>query len=127
MSKASGHSPISKHLYANLYDVDYRSISDETSLAETIGRVLREEGVEPVEVKSWSFGGRKGGVSVIVVLEGAHVIIHTWVEYRYATLDVLVTGDRDPERVFRKLLEVLKPRSYKVGYTHRGELSSGRR
>lgn len=117
---SSGHAPVGRHLYANLYDADPRLLADEGNLVGSILEALRQEGITPVDVKSWSFGGKKGGVSVIAVLEGAHVVIHTWVEYRYATLDVLVTGDHDPVRIFERIREVLKPKSYKVGFTYRG-------
>lgn len=113
--------PVGKHIYANLYDVDPKLLADEASLVSTILEALRSEGIAPTDVRSWSFGGEKGGVSVIVVLEGAHVVAHTWVEYRYATLDILVTGDRDPSRIFERILAALRPRSYRAGFTYRGE------
>lgn len=112
--------PIGKHVYANLYDIEPKLLEDEELLVSAVVRALKEEGLEPVDVKSWSFGGKKGGVSVIVLLEGAHMVIHTWVEYRYATLDILVTGDANPEKIFEKMVAVLRPRSYKVGFAYRG-------
>jgi S-adenosylmethionine decarboxylase len=117
---ALGTPPSGKHVYANLYDVDPGVLADERRLAELVAEVAREGGVEVVEIKSWSFGGRKGGVSVVAVLAGAHMVIHTWVEYRYATLDILVTGDADPTKLFEKIVSVLKPRSYRFGFTYRG-------
>ena len=114
-------SPIGKHVYANLYDVDPEVLADEGRLVELIVGAVREEGAEVVEVKSWSFGGRKGGVSVIAILVGAHVVIHTWVEYRYVTLDILVTGDVNPTKLFERISSALKPRSYRFGFTYRGQ------
>lgn len=118
--ESSSYLPIGKHLYANLYDADPILLGDEEKLVEAVAGALREEGIGVVEIKSWSFGGKKGGVSVIAVLEGAHIVIHTWIEYRYATLDVLVTGEHDPDKIFEKIASLLKPRSYKVGFTFRG-------
>lgn len=112
--------PTGKHVYANLYNIEPKLLEDENLLVSTVVRTLREEGLEPIDVKSWSFGGKKGGVSIIVLLEGAHMVIHTWVEYRYATLDILVTGDVDPRKIFEKIVTVLRPKSYKVGLAFRG-------
>ncbi|MEM0065555.1 MAG: adenosylmethionine decarboxylase [Sulfolobales archaeon] len=120
MGGSSAYLPVGRHLYANLYDADPSLLGDERILVDSVLEALKQEGINVVDVKSWSFGGKKGGVSVIAVLEGAHVVIHTWVEYRYATLDVLVTGDHDPARIFERVKAVLKPRSYKVGFTYRG-------
>ncbi len=117
-----GYPPACKHLYANLYDVDPRLLADERGLVGAILEALESEGLKPVDVKSWSFGGKKGGVSVIVILEGAHTVVHTWVEYRYATVDILVAGDRDPSRIFERILDSLKPRTYRAGFTYRGEV-----
>ncbi len=116
-----GRPPARRHLYANLYGIDPRLLADEERLVGAILEALRREGVEPVDLKSWSFGGKKGGVSVIAVLEGAHMVIHTWVEYGYATVDILVTVDRDPSRIFERIVTALNPRSYRVGLTYRGE------
>ncbi len=116
--------PIGKHVYANLYDLDPGVLADERKLVELVVSAAREGGVEVVEVKSWSFGGKKGGVSVIAILLGAHIVIHTWLEYKYATLDILVTGDVDPTKLFERIASALKPRSYRFGFTYRG-LQSG--
>jgi S-adenosylmethionine decarboxylase len=116
--------PIGKHVYANLYDLDPGLLADERKLVELVVSAAREGGVEVVEVKSWSFGGKKGGVSVIAILLGAHIVIHTWLEYKYATLDILVTGDVDPTKLFERIASALKPRSYRFGFTYRG-LQSG--
>lgn len=113
--------PVGKHVYANLYDVDPAVLADEKKLVELVVGAAREGGVEVVEVRSWSFGGKKGGVSVIAILAGAHIVIHTWVEYRYATLDILVTGDVDPTKLFERIASALKPRSYRFGFTYRGQ------
>jgi S-adenosylmethionine decarboxylase len=120
IEKQTSSLPIGKHVYVNLYDIEPRLLENEGLLVSTVVQALKDEGLEPLDVKSWSFGGKKGGVSVIVLLEGAHLVIHTWVEYRYATLDILVTGDIDPRRIFEKVAATLRPKSYKVGYAYRG-------
>jgi len=112
--------PIGKHVYANLYNLDPGVLADERKLVELVVSAAREGGVEVLEVKSWSFGGKKGGVSVIAILLGAHIVIHTWLEYKYATLDILVTGDVDPTKLFERIVSTLKPRSYRFGFTYRG-------
>ncbi len=65
------------------------------------------------EVKSWKFGGRKGGVSVIALVLESHIAIHTWNEYNYATVDVFTCGSHtDPEKAFDYILSELKPKDY---------------
>jgi S-adenosylmethionine decarboxylase len=111
---------IGKHVYANLYDPDPRYISNEEMLRKLVVEAAEKANMHLVEVKSWSFGGRKGGVSVIALITESHISIHTWVEYSYATVDVYTCGDHsDPWRAMEYIIEVLKPKKYSIGYANR--------
>jgi S-adenosylmethionine decarboxylase len=111
---------IGKHVYANLYDPDPATISNEEFLRRIVVEAAEKANMHLVEVKSWSFGGRKGGVSVIALITESHISIHTWVEYSYATVDVYTCGDQsDPWRAMEYIIEKLKPKRYSVGYANR--------
>lgn len=111
---------IGKHVYANLYDPDPASISNEEFLRRIVVEAAEKANMHLVEVKSWSFGGRKGGVSVIALITESHISIHTWVEYSYATVDVYTCGDHsDPWKAMEYIIEKLKPKRYSVGYANR--------
>ncbi|MEM2413737.1 MAG: S-adenosylmethionine decarboxylase, partial [Sulfolobales archaeon] len=69
MGGSSAYLPVGRHLYANLYDADPSLLGDERILVDSVLEALKQEGINVVDVKSWSFGGKKGGVSVIAVLE----------------------------------------------------------
>ncbi|MEM3662931.1 MAG: adenosylmethionine decarboxylase, partial [Sulfolobales archaeon] len=88
---------IGKHVYGNLYGMDLSKISDEIYIKETALKAAELANMHVVEARSWSFGGVKGGVSVIVLVEESHIAIHTWKEYNYATVDVYTCGEKsDP-------------------------------
>lgn len=111
---------IGKHVYANLYDPDPATISNEEFLRRIVVEAAEKANMHLVEVKSWSFGGRKGGVSVIALITESHISIHTWIEYSYATVDVYTCGDQsDPWRAMEYIIEKLKPKRYSVGYANR--------
>lgn len=113
---------IGKHLYANLYGVKKELLNDEELIRNTVLEAVKASGATLVEVKSWRFGGRKGGVSAIALVTESHIAIHTWVEYEYATVDIYTCGQHtEPWRGFEAVLNILKPRKYRVGYVDRSQ------
>ncbi len=114
---------VGKHVYANLYGVDPKILSDEKLLKEMVIEAAKLANMTLIEVKSWSIGGKKGGVSVIALVTESHIAIHTWVEYRYATVDIYTCGERsDPWKAFNYVVSVLKPKYYVVNYADRSSV-----
>jgi S-adenosylmethionine decarboxylase len=113
---------VGKHLYANLYDVDRKLLEDEELLRGLVLDAVKAAHSTLIEIKSWKVGGKKGGVSVIALVDESHIALHTWVEYSYATLDIYTCGAHtDPWAAFNLVIQVLKPRKYKVGYADRSQ------
>lgn len=111
---------IGKHVYANIYDPIPSRISDEEFLRNLAIEAAKKANMHLVEVKSWSFGGKKGGVSVIALVTESHIAIHTWVEYSYATVDVYTCGEHsDPWKAVEYIIESLRPKKYSIGYANR--------
>jgi S-adenosylmethionine decarboxylase len=113
---------VGKHLYANLYDVDRKLLEYEDLLRGLVLDAVKAAHSTLIEIKSWKVGGKKGGVSVIALVDESHIALHTWVEYSYATLDIYTCGAHtDPWAAFNLVIQVLKPRKYKVGYADRSQ------
>ncbi|MCH1771258.1 MULTISPECIES: adenosylmethionine decarboxylase [Metallosphaera] len=111
---------IGKHVFGNLYDIDPEDLNNEQLLKDLVLKAVEIAHMNLVEAKSWSFGGKKGGVSVIALIEESHIALHTWNEYNYATLDVYTCGeDSDPQAAFKFIVEALKPRRYQVFFADR--------
>ncbi|QKQ99299.1 adenosylmethionine decarboxylase [Metallosphaera tengchongensis] len=111
---------IGKHVFGNLYDINPEDINNEQMLKELVLQAVKIANMNLVEAKSWSFGGKKGGVSVIALIEESHIALHTWNEYNYATLDVYTCGeDSDPQAAFKFIVEALKPRRYQIFFADR--------
>jgi len=116
---------VGKHVYGNLYDVDLTVAGDEEKLRNTVIEAARIANMTLYEVRSWTFGGKKGGVSVIALVLESHIAIHTWVEYRYATVDVYTCGEQsDPWKAFDYIVKTLKPKYYTVNYADRSSLGA---
>jgi len=114
---------IGKHVYGNLYDIPPEIAGDEEYLVEVVKKAAELANMTLWDVKSYKFGGLKGGVSVIALVIESHIAIHTWIEYRYATVDVYTCGEKsDPWRAFQYIVEKLKPATYTVNYADRSQL-----
>lgn len=116
---------IGKHVYGNLYEIDVEIALNEELLRKIVVEAAQLANMTVYDVKSWKFGGKKGGVSVIALVIESHLAIHTWVEYRYATVDVYTCGEKsDPWKAFNHIVEHLRPKYYTINYADRSSFSS---
>jgi len=102
------------HVYGNFIDCANTAIlSDEEALKEIVVEAARIGNMRLLDVKSWKIGL---GVSVIAIVLESHITIHTWPEYRYATVDVYSCGTHtNPVAAFEYIKSVLKPRVVESG------------
>ena len=123
-SSAKDDRVIGKHVYGNLYEIDAEIAGDEERLRNVVLEAAREANMTVYDIRSWSFGGKKGGVSVIALVVESHIAVHTWVEYRYATVDVYTCGEKsNPWKAFNVIIASLKPKYYTVNYADRSSFS----
>jgi S-adenosylmethionine decarboxylase len=114
---------IGKHVYGNLYNIDPKAINDVKFLEATLLEAIKIAKMNLVESKAWAFGGKKGGVSVMAIIEESHCVLHTWNEYNYATLDIYTCGESsDPNQAFNYVVKKLKPKSYHIFTADRSQL-----
>lgn len=112
-----------KHIYGNLYECDVDILADERLLREIVIEAVKRAKMTLWDLKSWKFGGEKGGVSVIALVVESHIAIHTWTEYAYATVDVYTCGDgSDPEVAFDYIATKLKAKEVRKHYADRSAI-----
>ncbi|AWR97721.1 adenosylmethionine decarboxylase [Acidianus sulfidivorans JP7] len=111
---------IGKHVFGNLYGIDAKILQDKEFLKNLVLEAVNIAHMNLVEIKAWSFGGKKGGVSVLALVEESHIALHTWNEYNYATIDVYTCGEHsDPQAAFNYIVNALKPKRYQSFYADR--------
>lgn len=115
---------VGRHYYANLYDISPERARDEEGLRQAVIKSAKLSRMKLVDVKSWSFGGDKGGVSVIALVVESHIAVHTWIEYSYATVDVYTCGEHsDPLPGLKHIINFLKPKEYYIWYADRSQVT----
>jgi len=111
---------IGKHVFGSLYGIPPEIADDEDYVRQTVLDAVKAANATLIEIKSWKISGHKGGVSVIALVNESHIAVHTWTEYRYATVDAYTCGDHTrPERAFQLIVERLKPQYYTYSYADR--------
>jgi len=79
---------IGKHVYGSLYGISEEIASNEEYLVDVVKKASELANMTLLEVRSWRLSGEKDEVSVIALVVESHIAIHTWINYRYATVDV---------------------------------------
>jgi len=115
---------VGKHVFGNLYGIDKNIASDAEELRKIVLKAVKLSKTKLLDIRVWKVGGKKGGVSVIALVEESHIAVHTWIEYDYATVDVYTCGQNsDPWKAFSYIVSKLRPRYYTVNYADRSSIS----
>ena len=108
------------HVFGNLYGLDPKLASDPVYLKGLILNAVNKAKMTLVSIDAKAFGGKKGGVSVIALVTESHMVLHTWNEYKYATLDIYTCGEHsDPHAAFNYIVQELKPKRHQIFYANR--------
>lgn len=109
---------IGRHVYGNLKGCRNEEALRNPALIESMLRRAGEEGgMTILDVKSWKIGE---GVSAVAIVLESHITIHTWPEYRFATVDVYSCGAHtDPYKAFEYIVKVLDPEDVSIGSADR--------
>lgn len=111
---------VGMHVFGNLYDIDPKIAQDMEYLKAVVLKAIEIAKMTLVEQKAWKFGGDKGGVSVIALITESHVALHTWNEYKYASIDIFTCGEHsDPQAAYKYVIEALKPKKHQVFQANR--------
>ncbi len=111
---------IGTHVFGNLYQPDMKLSNNVEYLKELVTKAIKISNMTLVEVKGWSFGGKKGGVTVIALITESHVALHTWNEYKYATLDIYTCGKKAKTKdAFDYIVKNLNPKRHQMFFADR--------
>ncbi len=101
------------HVFGNLYKIDKEVAGNLNSIKKIIEEAAGAGNMRIVEIKAFSFGENRGGVTAIAIMQVGHIALHTWLEYNYATLDVYTSGTMaSADKAFDYVVSKLKPRRH---------------
>ena len=106
-----------KHVMGNLYSCNASKLSDVSYLIDVVKNAAKVGNMTLLDIKSWKLGE---GVSVVGIVLESHISIHTWPEYRFATVDVYSCGAHtNPEKAFKYIASALEASKVKVKIINR--------
>lgn len=108
---------IGKHVYGELYGCNPRLLSDADYIRRVLEEAVKIGGFTLLDTKVWHI---KPGVSAVAIILESHISIHTWPEYRFATVDVYTCGEKgDPYKSFMYIVDMLEAERYTLKFTSR--------
>ena len=110
---------LGRHLIAELYDCDEEILNNVTEIEYQMTKAAIECGATIVTSTFHRF--LPHGVSGAIIISESHLAIHTWSEYKYASLDIYTCGDSvDPWVAFNYLKDAFKSGRQEVIENKRG-------
>jgi S-adenosylmethionine decarboxylase proenzyme len=104
-------SPFGKHILAEYFECESNFLDSEPAIRELMLEAASRSGATIVGNIFHHFNPR--GVTGVVVIAESHLAIHTWPEFRYASVDLFTCGTHlDPWIGFQYLREKLRSRKW---------------
>jgi S-adenosylmethionine decarboxylase proenzyme len=112
---------LGRHMLVEFYNCNPDALDDVALVEQEMNHAARECGATIVQSSFHRF--EPYGVSGVVVIAESHLAIHTWPEYRYASVDLYTCGgDIDPMVAYNVLKEKLGARTAEIQKINRGNL-----
>lgn len=114
------------HLTLELYNCDQKALKSQKTIYETLDRLPELIGMHKISIPQiLPYKGRdgsfdKGGISAFVLIAESHIAIHTFIEQRYATVDIFSCKDFDSEKATSYFKEIFKPEKIEKNLFNRG-------
>lgn len=108
-----------KHILLDLYGVEPEKLTNAISLHHFMAKASIEAGAT-ILADNFHHFGEGYGVTGVLVLSESHMTIHTWPENGFASLDIYMCGDSEPEKAIPVLLGFFKPELYDLKVIERG-------
>ena len=114
---------LGRHLLVELYQCDSRTIGDVRSIEAIMVGAARAAKATIVDVVFHNFN--PNGISGVIVIQESHLAIHTWPEYRFASIDIFTCGSSvDPWKAYDYLAKRFKAKNVTALEFKRGLVGS---
>ena len=111
--------PGGKHYLIDFYDVEWCKLVDCNEIKEVFLEGVKKAGATYLNSYFHEFG-QGYGITGIMALSESHISIHTWPENGYASIDIYMCGNSDPEKCLDVLYDYFKPKFSNIQSIERG-------
>ena len=112
---------LGRHVLAEFYGCNYRTLNNTEALEKLVMDAAEYAGATVIKTMVHRFS--PFGVSAIAIIAESHLSIHTWPEYKFASIDIYTCGTViDPWKSYEYLHLKLKPKNVTATEMKRGVL-----
>lgn len=113
---------LGRHILVEFIDCNADVLNDVAMIEKSMIQAAQTAGATVISSNFHHFS--PWGVSGVVVIQESHLAIHTWPEYRYASVDLFTCGETvDPWVSFEYLKKAFEAASYSAIEMNRGSLN----
>lgn len=105
------------HVHLDVYDV--KRMDDMAFMVDVMERAVKAAGATILNSYFHHFTPN-GGISGVLVLAESHISVHSWPERNFASFDIFMCGDADPEKAGEEIIRALECSTFKMNIYKRG-------
>ncbi len=107
------------HIMLDLYGVDPKKLDNPIFLNRLISKAISESGLKSFGTLYHKF--QPMGFTAVTLLEASHISIHTWPEYKHATIDIYACDEWEKaKRAAKIIITGMKPKRLRKSIRSRG-------
>ncbi len=108
-----------RHFLIDFYDCSYKLLNDGRKIEGLLKKAAKIAGSQIVGSKVYLLSPH--GLTAIVVLKESHLVLNSWPEHGWATIDLFTCGQKaKPQKAVDFLIEAFKPGKVNVVEVKRG-------
>ncbi len=108
------------HIFADLYGCNATKLDNLNYIQESLKNAAIISGATCVDEKFHKFSPQ--GVTGVIVLQESHISIHTWPEYKYASIDFFSCGGKvDGQKGIDYLIQNIEAKMCQTKIEYRGD------
>ena len=113
------------HVVAELNGLSFEILNDAGYLADLLKRAIEYAGLTLLSVHTHKYEPQ--GVTVLAIIAESHLMIHTWPEYGYASVDIYTCGRKTkPMNACEYIVKALKSERQRILKMERGIINDAR-
>lgn len=110
--------PLCKHLLIDFFECSKDILNDEKKLREVLTYTAKICGYTILNTFSQKFLPQ--GIIVIVIIDGSHLLLHTWTEYNYVACDISIYDNLNPYNIIDYLKQEFGTEKFNIKEQVRG-------
>jgi len=107
---------LAKHLMIEI--INSSNLNDPELMEKFLNNAAHLFGSEILVLKVYQF--QPHGLSALIIMPESHIAVHTWPEYQFASMDIFLKANSEPNQSLPLIKEYFHPKEVKIVEIERG-------